>query len=85
MLLDHDLIDKSQDAFVSFIRYYKEHELNFIFNMITLDIGNVANSFSLFKIPRVKEILGKPIHNFTSKDIDLTQIPYLDSNKGNQK
>ena len=27
MLADKDLIDKSQDAFVSFIRYYKEHQL----------------------------------------------------------
>lgn len=25
MKLDKDLIDKSQSAFVSFIRYYKEH------------------------------------------------------------
>ena len=25
MLKDKDLVDKSQDAFVSFIRYYKEH------------------------------------------------------------
>ena len=25
MLADKDLVDKSQDAFVSFIRYYKEH------------------------------------------------------------
>lgn len=25
MLKDKDLIDKSQDAFVSFLRYYKEH------------------------------------------------------------
>ena len=25
MLSDKDLIDKSQDAFVSFLRYYKEH------------------------------------------------------------
>jgi ATP-dependent RNA helicase DDX55/SPB4 len=32
MLSDKDLVDKSQDAFVSFIRYYKEHQLTFIFN-----------------------------------------------------
>ena len=25
MLKDKDLVDKSQDAFVSYIRYYKEH------------------------------------------------------------
>ena len=32
MKSDKDLVDKSQDAFVSFIRYYKEHQLTFIFN-----------------------------------------------------
>lgn len=59
MKQDRDLVDKSQSAFVSFIRYYKEHNLNFIFALNQLDIGHVANSFCLFKIPRVKEILGK--------------------------
>jgi len=39
MLKDKDLIDKSQDAFVSFIRYYKEHKLNYIFSFLLLDIG----------------------------------------------
>jgi ATP-dependent RNA helicase DDX55/SPB4 len=59
MLKDKDIVDKSQDAFVSFIRYYKEHQLNFIFSFNLLDIGECANSFFLFRIPRVKEILGK--------------------------
>ena len=32
MLKDRDLVNKSQDAFVSFLRYYKEHQLTFIFS-----------------------------------------------------
>lgn len=63
---DKDLIDKSQDAFVSFIRYYKEHQLNFIFSFSMLDIGHSAHSFALFKIPRVKEILGKSLSSFAA-------------------
>ena len=39
MMLDRELIDRSSDAFVSFLRYYKEHQLQFIFNMTQLDIG----------------------------------------------
>ena len=39
MLIDKDLIDKSQDAFVSFVRYYKEHQLQFIFAFNSLNIG----------------------------------------------
>lgn len=58
------MIDKSQEAFVSYLRYYKEHQLSFIFNFGQLDVGNVANSFCLFRLPRVKEILGKKIESF---------------------
>ena len=64
MKQDRDLIDKASNAFVSFVRYYKEHSLNFIFVMNMLDIGQVANSFYLFKVPRVKEILGKSLTGF---------------------
>lgn len=86
MKSDKDLVDKSQDAFVSFIRYYKEHQLTFIFNFSLLEIGQVANSFFLFKIPRVKEILGKKCIGFTpNNDVKIEAIPYVDSNKGKQK
>ena len=85
MLADKDLVDKSQDAFVSFLRYYKEHQLSFIFAFNTLNIGQVANSFFLFRLPRVKEILGRPIHDFVPrKDVALEQIAYRDSNQGKQ-
>jgi|TARA_B110000285_G_scaffold224363_1_gene281106 ATP-dependent RNA helicase DDX55/SPB4 len=86
MMLDRDLIDKSQDAFVSFIRYYKEHQLTFIFAFNMLEIGEVANSFFLFKIPRVKEILGKQCKGFIpNNEVNIESIPYVDVNKGNQK
>lgn len=46
----------------------------------------MANSFFLFKVPRVKEILGKPLQGFEHKqDINLDSIPYKDDNKGKQK
>lgn len=83
MEVDKDLVDKSQDAFVSFLRYYKEHQLTFIFNFNLLEIGYVANSFFLFKIPRVKEILGKMVKGFTTNhEIQIDSIPYRDENKG---
>lgn len=39
MKCDRDVIDKAQNAFVSYVRYYKEHYLNFIFAFNLLDIG----------------------------------------------
>lgn len=54
--------------------------------MNILDIGHVANSFYLFKVPRVKEILNKSLKSFhTDNSIDLNSIPYKDSNKMKQK
>ena len=86
MKKDHDIIDKAQNAFVSFIRYYKEHRLSFIFAFNSLDFGQVANSFSLFSIPRVKEILGRPTKNFIpDKSVNLQEIEYIDKNKEKQK
>lgn len=86
ILQDKDILDKGQNAFVSFVRYYKEHNLEFIFSFHSLNIGAVANAFFLFKIPRVKEILGKKITGFEmDQDVDIEAIPYKDANKGNQK
>jgi ATP-dependent RNA helicase DDX55/SPB4 len=71
---------------VSFIRYYKEHQLNFIFSFNLLCIGQAANSFCLFRIPRVKEILGKQLKGFEQNNtVDMDSIPYRDKNKGDQK
>ena len=82
MKQDRDLIDKASNAFVSFVRYYKEHALQFIFSMKSLDIGEVANSFFLFKVPRVKEILGISLKSFkTDNSFKTEDIPYVDKNK----
>lgn len=67
---DRDYVEKSKKAFVSFIRSYKEHDLKFIFEFKHLDIGHTANSFFLFRLPRIKEILGKKILNFEQSEIN---------------
>ena len=82
MRQDRDLIDKASNAFVSFVRYYKEHALQYIFSMKMLDIGEVANSFMLFRVPRVKEILGVSLKSFkTDTSINIEEVPYKDKNK----
>jgi len=86
MMQDRDLIDKASNAFVSFVRYYKEHSLQYIFSMRLLDIGQVANSFFLFKVPRVKEILGISLKSFqTDHSVNVEDVPYKDKNKEKQK
>ena len=43
--------------------------------------SKLANSFFLFRLPRVKEILGRKIDGFVQRnDIDLNSITYSDKN-----
>ncbi len=54
--------------------------------MNMLDIGNVANSFFLFKVPRVREILGKSLKTFAGDNtVNVESVPYQDKNKEKQK
>ncbi|KAJ1606195.1 putative RNA SFII helicase Spb4p [Cryptosporidium canis] len=61
MFSDFDFYETAKRAFVSYIRAYKEYQLPFIFPFRSLSIGEIAASFALLRIPRVKEILGKSI------------------------
>ena len=81
VIKDRENYEKAQSAFVSYVRYYKEHLLNFIFQFKELDLGFLAQGFCLLRIPRVKEILGKKIENFEQSEIDPEQIAYLDTAK----
>lgn len=78
---DRDNVEKAKRAFVSYIRAYKEHDLKYIFEFKNVDIGMIAHSFFLFRIPRVKEILGRSFSSFVQSPIDIDAIPWLDKNQ----
>ncbi|CAD8165649.1 unnamed protein product [Paramecium octaurelia] len=80
---DRDIIEKGKAAFISFIRSYKEHKLQILFQFNQLNIGKVAYSFFLLRIPRIKEILSKKIE-FEQSQIDPNSIPFLDKNQEKQ-
>jgi ATP-dependent RNA helicase DDX55/SPB4 len=81
ILADREGYEKAQSAFVGYVRYYKEQHLNFIFEFKHLDLGFLAQGFGLLRIPRIQEIIGKHIENFTQSDIDPDTISYNDSKK----
>lgn len=81
MRTDRDFVEKSKKAFVSYIRSYKEHDLRYIFEFKNLDIGKTAHSFFMYRIPRIKEILGKSIASFTQSIVEIETIPWLDKNQ----
>jgi len=71
---DRQLLEKSQLAFVSYIRAYKEHHCNYIFMLKDLNIPEVLKSFAMLKIPKMAEL--KMTIDYPEEDIN--NIPYLD-------
>ena len=80
---DKWIYDKAVNTFISYLRFYKENELKYIFDVRSLDIGNLANSFQLLKLPRlkIKEFQNETIKNFVPDlNIEPSQLVYLDKN-----
>lgn len=55
--------------------------MNYIFEFKNMDLGSVAKSFFLLRIPRIKEILGKKIQNFVPSEIDPNSIKFKEKNQ----
>ncbi|OMJ91591.1 hypothetical protein SteCoe_5849 [Stentor coeruleus] len=81
VLEDREGYEKAQAAFVAYVRYYKEHNLNYIFQFKHLELGFLAQGFCLLRLPRVSEILGKNIENFEQSEINPDDIAYKDPQK----
>ena len=80
---DKWIYDKAVNSFVSFIKFYHEIELKYIFDYRQLDLGNLANSFQLLKLPRlkIKEFNNESIKNFEKdNNIEPKDLKYLNSN-----
>merc|ERR1711865_443929 len=83
---DRDLLEKGTKAFTSYVRAYKEHKCSFIFRFASLDLGLLATSFCLLRLPKMPELRdivakneGK-LPNFESAgpEVDIYAIPFLD-------
>ena len=80
---DKWIYDKAVNSFISYLRFYKENELKYIFDIRSLDIGNLANSFQLLKLPRlkIKEFQNETIKNFVGDpNSEPSKLVYLDKN-----
>ena len=72
-------------AFVSFVRAYQEHKLKFIFSWKEVEIGHIAQSFGVLRIPRVKEILGKKIEHFERSHVSPDSVAFEDPKKEQER
>ena len=81
VLNDRDILEKGTKAYTSYIRAYKEHHCGFIFRFASLDLGVLATSFSLLRLPKMPELrdkLGKINFIPAGPEIDIHSISYKD-------
>ena len=76
---DRAFFNRSEWAFIAFMGALKERNLQFVFAISKVNIGLLANSFGLLKLPRVKEIRGKMIADFQTHKMDYFTIPFPDA------
>lgn len=76
---DRAVLEAGSTAFMSFLRSYQEHLCSYIFKLDDLDIGAVARSYALLRLPKIPEtrgLRGRKIQ-FETSPIDTSTIRYL--------
>ena len=52
---DRTSLEAGSSAFMAFLRGYKEHQCSYIFRFSELDLGAVARSYGLLRLPKIPE------------------------------
>jgi len=81
---DRDVLEKGTKAYTSYIRAYKEHHCGFIFRFASLDLGVLATSFSLLRLPKMPELrdkLGKLNFTPAGPEINIHAIQFKDKQR----
>jgi ATP-dependent RNA helicase DDX55/SPB4 len=77
-MVDRDVLESGSTAFMAFLRAYQEHLCSYIFRIEELEIGSVARSYGLLRLPKIPETRGKkgkPII-FENAEVDTSKIAY---------
>nr|XP_033810478.1 ATP-dependent RNA helicase DDX55 [Geotrypetes seraphini] len=80
-LADRAMFEKGMKAFVSYVQAYAKHECSLIFRVKDLDFASLAQGFGLLKMPKMPELKGKNVSDFTPTNIDTDSIAYKDKNR----
>ena len=75
---DRSHMDRANRAFVSYIQSYAKHECNILLRIKDLDLGGVATSYGLLRMPKMPELKGVRIRNFVEEKLDLNDVAYQD-------
>ena len=83
---ERELYEKSQLAYVSYVRGYRGHICSYIFRLANLDLGHLATCFCLARLPFMPELKGKKRpSNFQPCNVKHNQIPFKDPVKEKQR
>lgn len=82
---DRAVFDKSNRAFVSYIQSYSKHECNMLLKIKELDLGGVAESYGLLRMPRMPELKHHHVTNFKPDPIDVNTIKYADKGRETER
>lgn len=82
-LQDRAVFDKGTRAFVSHVRAYTKHECNLLLRLKDLDLGKIATSYGLLRLPKMPEMKDEFKTSFTGpkKEVDIYNLGYKNKQK----
>ncbi|KAL7022675.1 hypothetical protein ACKWTF_012341 [Chironomus riparius] len=80
---DKNIFDKATRAFVSHIKSYSKHECNLILRLKDLDLGKIASSYGLLRLPKMPEMKDEFNKSFIGPDkiVDINSLKYKNKQK----
>lgn len=88
-LSSREIYEASIKAFVSYIRFYQEHQAKFIFKLKDLDIPSLARTFGLLRLPSMPELRNTfnpaQLKGFVAIPHDPDNISYTDKTREKQR
>lgn len=85
---DREVLEKAVQAFVSYVRAYKEHQLNFIFRLAELDFGAVGNALGVLQMPHMPDLKRLPkqcLESFRPSEVPPESVAFRDRGREKQR
>lgn len=80
---DKNIFDKGVRAFVSHVKAYSKHECSLLLRVKDLDLGRVASSYGLLRLPKMPEMKDKFKETFIgpAEDVNVNNLEYKNKQK----
>lgn len=80
---DKNIFDKGTRAFVSHVKAYSKHECNLLLRVKDLDLGKVASSYGLLRLPKMPEMKEQFQKTFMAPtvEVNVNHLEYKNKQK----